>query len=640
MKCKVVRDDFLENHILTNIKLNEEQNIGAFFVNKANAGINSYDKSLWLIYLDSKDTKKLDIAGDVKGFAWEDNCLIYLIEQEGSCTFYKYNTNTGISEKLFVIPMDVSDFTFAHSKVFFSSKSSAIERSKGVLEGTEIPFYVEGMGVFSNNRKSLFSYDVSTGKVARITGENIHMDYFVINESKDRIALTGFSTDRYIKNESNVYLVNTVSGELEPIVAEDTLNISNIAFIDAETVIFTGADLKAYGRNENQEFYTVNINTRELKKVIEGFDQNIGGKEIATDIRFSPTRDFYVFKNQLYFLSIERSSTYLTRINKSGVLEKLSFEKGTIDSFAILEDGIVFIGLRSQFLHEIYLLKDGKESKLTSFNEWLAEHRILAKPEGFVSIKPDGMEIDGWVIEPVDYDRSKKYPAVLCIHGGPKMTYSDVYFHMMQLLAARGYFVFYCNPRGSDGKGNEFADIRGNFASYAYEDIMKFTDDVLKKYTNIDASRLGVMGGSYGGYMTNYIIGQTTRFKAAVSERGISNLINTFNTSDIGYLYISNYVDGGNPWSNMEPYIKNSPIAYADKIITPTLFIHGKNDNRCNYTESLQMYSAIRYFGIEAKLCVFEEENHSLEIKGKPQNKIKRLDEIIGWLDSHLGKGE
>lgn len=640
MKDRVLRDDFLENHILTNIRINENQSIAAFFANKANVQDNSYDKSLWLLHLDGKNTEKPDLKGNVKDFVWENNSLIYFVEKEGTNIFYKYSTDAGISEELFVIPMGVSEFVFARGKMFFTGKSSSIERTQGILEGNEFPFFLEGMGVFSNNRKTLFSFDMAKGKIVKISGADIHVDHFVMNESKDRIALIGFSTDKGIKNESNVYLVDTESERIEIITAKDTLSISDVAFLDEETVIFTGADLKTYGRNENKQFYTIDISSKELRKITEGFDRNCFGKEITTDARFSSSRDFHVYKNQLYFLTIEGSSTYLNRIDKKGILERLNFEKGTIDSFSVLEDGIVFTGLKAHALHEIYLLKDGSEKRVTSFNNRLVENRILAKPEPLASISTDGIEVDGWVIEPIDYDDSKKYPGILCIHGGPKMVYSDVYYHMMQLLAACGYFVFYCNPRGSDGKGNEFADIRGHFASHAFEDILNFTDCVLKKYASIDANRLGVMGGSYGGYMTNYIVGRTNRFKAAVSERGISNLISTFNTSDIGYLYVSNYIGGGNLWNNEEPYIRDSPITYAKNVSTPILFIHGMNDNRCNYTESMQMYNAVRYFGIEAKLCLFEEENHSLEIQGRPLNKIKRFDEIIGWFDGHLGKGE
>ena len=144
------------------------------------------------------------------------------------------------------------------------------------------------------------------------------------------------------------------------------------------------------------------------------------------------------------------------------------------------------------------------------------------------------------------------------------------------------------------------------------------------------------MGGSYGGYMTNYIIGQTSRFKAAVSERGISNLTSNFNTSDIGYLYISNYMAGSTPWNDGEAYIKDSPLTYAEKVKTPTLFVHGKIDGRCNYTESLQMFSALKYFGTESKICIFQDESHMLEVKGKPLNKIKRFDEILNWFKIYL----
>jgi len=246
-----------------------------------------------------------------------------------------------------------------------------------------------------------------------------------------------------------------------------------------------------------------------------------------------------------------------------------------------------------------------------------------------------GVSIDGWVIYPIDFDENKKYPAILDIHGGPKAAYGEIYFHEMQYWAAEGYFIFFCNPRGSDGKGNEFADIRGKYGTIDYEDLMKFTDCVLDHCPYIDSSGVGVTGGSYGGYMTNWIIGHTDRFKAAASQRSISNWLSDFGTADIGYYFNPDQL-GGTPWNNTDKYWEHSPLKYADKAKTPTLFIHSDEDYRCWMGEGLQMFTALKYFGVESRLVLFHGENHELSRSGKPKHRIRRLMEITEWFDRHL----
>ncbi|WP_432661902.1 S9 family peptidase [Wukongibacter baidiensis] len=638
MKGKIMRDDFLENHILTNLKMNEDEKIAAFMVNKACIEKNDYCRELWISRFDSQNMKRLNIEGEIKDFVWNKQSLTYLVRENGRSTFYEYNLDTDEATELLSIGMDINRFFLIKDKLLFTSTFSLISRTENVLEGSELPFYCEGRDLFSDNRERLYEYDMKSQRIEAVTQENLHIDDISINREQSKVVFIGYDIDGYKKIKSSIYLLDIESKKHELISSENTLKISYVEILDSNTVIFTGTDLKTAGRNENQEIYLIDIVSKKQIRLTSGFDKSNEEKAVVTDAKFCKSRDVCVYNNELYFLIIEEKGSCIYKINKDGVITKLSRESGTIDSYAVGNGFILFIGMRGDGLQEIYYLKDDKETKLTGFNDWLLENRIISSPEYMAVEKEDGTKIDGWIVKPVDYRKGEKYPGVLNIHGGPKMIFTDIYAHEIQILAAKGYFVFFCNPRGSDGKGNEFADIRGNFSSYAYEDLMIFTDKVLEKYQEIDENNLGVMGGSYGGYMTNYIIGQTTRFGAAVSERGISNLISTFSTSDIGYQYTPNYMEDSNPWNNMKTFIEESPLTYADRVKTPTLFIHGKNDHRCHYTESFQMYSAIRYFGVKAKICIFEKESHSLPRAGKPMSKIKRYDEIIKWFDEHLKK--
>ena len=309
-----------------------------------------------------------------------------------------------------------------------------------------------------------------------------------------------------------------------------------------------------------------------------------------------------------------------------------------MDCFDLCDEALIFIGLRGAKLQEIYTYEKGVEIQRTRFNEKIAETKTILQPER-LEFENDNITMEGFVLKPVDYDENKRYPGILDIHGGPKTVYGEVFYHEMQVWANGGYFVFFCNPRGSDGRGDEFADIRGKYGTIDYQDLMKFTDLVLEKYPQIDKGRIGVTGGSYGGFMTNWLIGHTDRFQCAVSQRSISNWISKFGTTDIGYYFNADQIQS-TPWDNMEKMWFHSPLKYADRAVTPTLFLHSEEDYRCWLAEGLQMFTALKYHGVDARFCLFRGENHELSRSGKPRHRVRRLEEMTNWFETYLKQTE
>ena len=290
--------------------------------------------------------------------------------------------------------------------------------------------------------------------------------------------------------------------------------------------------------------------------------------------------------------------------------------------------------LRGLRLQEVYALTDAGMEQKTDFNEAIYAGKTLAELIP-LSIVSDGTDIEGFVMKPVDFDETKRYPAILDIHGGPKTAFGSVFFHEMQAWANLGYFVFFCNPRGGEGRGNAFADIRGKYGTIDYDDLMRFTDAVLERWPQIDPARVGVTGGSYGGFMTNWIIGHTDRFAAAASQRSIASWISKSNTTDIGYTFNADQMQC-TAWSDIDKMWFHSPLKYADKCVTPTLFIHSDEDYRCWMVEGLQMYTALKVHGCPARLCLFHGENHELSRSGKPNHRARRLKEMTDWFDKYL----
>jgi len=234
----------------------------------------------------------------------------------------------------------------------------------------------------------------------------------------------------------------------------------------------------------------------------------------------------------IYYIATDGPRANLFRVNLKGKIERVVRGYKSVETFGI-GDYIAFIAQDAKTPTELYILKDGNEKKVTAFNDWIEEYN-LSEPEHFRVKVSDGMEIDAWIMKPVGFKKGKKYPAVLEIHGGPKTAYGYSFMHEFHVLAAKGFVVIFSNPRGSDGYGEDFADIMEHYGERDYLDLMEVVDEAIKRFDFIDPERIGVTGGSYGGFMTNWIVGHTNRFKAAVTQRSISNWMSFFGTTDIG----------------------------------------------------------------------------------------------------------
>lgn len=499
----------------------------------------------------------------------------------------------------------------------------------------EIPFCSNGAGYVGGQRNRLFFYDA--GRVEPVTGEDTDVSLGALSPGGKKL----WYTARTFRGRDPVYdrLFEMDAGtrKAADISVCDTAQHSGVWPLDDGREAVLAGVARKYGVNENE---TVFLREGGAYRTVYDGGAYSFGNAVCTDVlaeRAMPAEPM-ARGNGIFLISTQRDSSGLIRLDvESGEIVNVTRETGCVSEAVLFGDGFAAIAMRGNGGCEVYSVSvDGAEKRLTSLNTSVCGEYEYSAPQGFSFRNDAGTEIDGWAIPPAGAEDGKKYPTILDVHGGPKAVYGSCYFHEMQLWASRGFAVIYCNPTGGSGRGDEFSDIRGDYGGRDYRDIMAFVDEAVRRFRFIDANRMGVTGGSYGGFMTNWIIGHTGRFKAAASQRSIVNWLSYYGNADIGYYFAADQT-GADPWNNPEKAWEQSPLRYADKVTTPTLFLHSDEDYRCPLSGGLQMFTALCVHGVPARICVFKGENHELSRSGKPKHRVRRLKEITEWFEKYLG---
>ena len=344
--------------------------------------------------------------------------------------------------------------------------------------------------------------------------------------------------------------------------------------------------------------------------------------------------------SSIYFIAGNAGDTILYRVLlNSGQIEEVIHEKGKIAEYSIGHAGIKMVFTCTDSIHPadifIYDLQNKNKTQLTQIRDQLSAKCVIQAAETFWYRSFDDCKVQGWIIKPAQFNENKKYPLILVIHGGPHNMFGDEFEERMQLLAANGYGVLFINPRGSSGYGQSFSN--GSVRAWGegdYEDLMWGVDAAIQHNTWVEASRLGVTGQSYGGYMTNRIVTKTKRFKAAVADGSISNLISFSGTSLYHSLLESEYQLS--IYDNYEALWNCSPMKYVKNVTTPVLFLHGEKDNEVPFSQAEEMYLALKKLGIKTALVQYVGEGHGWRPNLKPGNRVDLLKRMVSWFDEHL----
>jgi dipeptidyl aminopeptidase/acylaminoacyl peptidase len=414
-------------------------------------------------------------------------------------------------------------------------------------------------------------------------------------------------------------ITNTPGVELEPRVSPDGRWIAYTATARNVTTIDSVA--------EDQHVFVVSMSGGAPQELNHALDRRSSAPEWTPD------------GLAVLYTAADRGKTVLYRVSvKGGASIALIDRKAQVGSYSMARDGLVALGLSDPAMpREVFRFRpDANLQQLTTLNTAAVKQWKLVTPEAVAFKSFDGTEVEGWYFPPArdSKGRERSTPMILSIHGGPHGMYGYAFNAGFQIQAGEGYATLALNPRGSSGYGQAFSDgTLLNWGGGDYKDLMAGVDYVLRLKPEIDPERLGVMGGSYGGFMTNWVITQTSRFKAAVSSASVSNLVSFYATSLYQDLVHAEF--GGFPWAeqNFALLWRWSPLAHVAQVTTPTLFIHGELDNDVHITEAEQMFTAMRRRGISATLARYPREGHGFR---EPKHLLDRTERTLAWFDTYL----
>ena len=635
-------DTFLKFQFLSSPQFSPDGTKIAFTVSVPDLGSNGYLADMYLYDLETKSVSRITAGGDAKTWAWTpDNTLLFSAarteaekrdKENGITHLYEISPSGGEAVCRASVPAVITGIhLLPDGRYLLTIRHDNYKdtRKKSYEVFDELPFWGNGQGYTNAKRNRYAVYDLKSGDLTYVDDEWTNCSQYSV--FGNLLLYKAYPWKQSVMGiRPGVYLYDLATGEKVTLIVPDSIRTGVVSLLDEKTAIIAATDDSYKDTTKYCDFYRMNLADGSME-LIHPYESSIGISSVGSDSRFGSGQTFKAVNGEFYYVSTVGDFSHLYKISRDGTVSDPLTEGSSCDSFDLANGHIASMEFCGMQIAELFV--DGVQ--VTHMNDWLTEEYDVRTPEAFTFTASDGYEIHGWVLKPAGYEEEKSYPGILNIHGGPRTVYSDVYYHEMQMWANRGYFVFFCNPRGSDGRGTDFGNINGLYGTVDYQNLMDFTDEVLKRYPMIDASRLGVAGGSYGGFMTNWIIGHTDRFHAAASQRSISNWVSFEHNSDIGHTFILNN-QGGNTRTNVELLWKQSPLQFAPNCKTPTLFIHSDEDYRCYMAEGIAMFSAIKRNGCPAKLCLFHGENHELSRSGKPENRIDRMREIIEWMDTYL----
>ncbi len=520
-----------------------------------------------------------------------------------------------------------------------------------VLRHYKRVFYkLDGEGYLPQERWHIWTVDAETGEPTQLTEGDVHDELDPRwSPHGDQIVFHSIRTEEpdLDPDAVDIFVMPAAGGELRRIATPIGEKQMPVFSPDGRWLAYLGREGRGEWWKQTSLWIVPVGGSDEARNLTEPFDVEVSFatiNDLPGGLPLSPpmwSKD----GNHVYVQISEHGNTHLKSVSVDGSdaeLKTVIGGDGVVGSFTFddRQSTLAYLHANMAAPAEVWTMEltDGGAIRLSDLNSSLLQGIDLGEMEEVWIEGSAGHRLHGWLLKPPRFEPTERYPALVEIHGGPRAQYGNFFMHEFYFLAAQGYVIAFCNPRGSRGYGEAHTRaIVNDWGNSDYDDLMAWTDFVASR-PYVDSGRMGVAGGSYGGYMTNWIIGHTDRFRAAVTQRSVSNLLSFYGSTDFNWVWEHEF---GNqpPWEAFENYWRQSPISHIGNATTPTLVIHNEDDLRCPIEQGEQVFVALKRLGVDTEMVRFPDEAHGLSRGGRTDRRIERLEHILRWFDRYL-KGD
>ncbi|MFL2597988.1 MAG: prolyl oligopeptidase family serine peptidase [Flavobacteriaceae bacterium] len=605
--------------------------------------------NIWIIDFDGKNNTPLT-TGNKNDFdpTWSNSGdkFTYKSNSDDTVQLYLYALGQKSNQKLTNLQNSVSSVDWSEDDKYLVFTSFVEKPSVSLIKMPEKPkgakwndpaseidgikYRSDGRGYLNQGFSQVFILPTEGGTPRQITFLNNNASSPKWLAKNKIIFSANLHEDSDLESRnSEIYSIDIISEKITPLTSRLGPDYSPVVSPDKKEIAYLGFDEKYLGYQQNN-IYIMSNNGKEIKNISENFNRNI------TNINWSADG------KGLYFQYDDKGMTKLAYMSISGKLKNIVDQLGGMTLGRPYSGGTYSISKNNRYAYTLGNLYSPSDlavgyntsfKRLTALNKDLFDHKELGNVEEvWFKSSFDERQIQGWLVKPPNFDPSKKYPLILEIHGGPFSNYGFRFSAEIQLFASKGYMVLYTNPRGSTSYGKEFANlIHHNYPNQDYDDLMSGVDHILKR-SYVDEENLFVTGGSGGGVLTAWIIGKTTRFKAAVVAKPVINWYSFVLYADNINIYYKYWFPGA-PWDNLKHYMKRSPISYVANVKTPTMLLTGEQDFRTPIAESEQFYAGLKLNKVESMLVRIPGASHG--IAARPSNLITKVNAITAWFEKY-----
>lgn len=518
------------------------------------------------------------------------------------------------------------------------------------------PYKKDGAGLFDGAYRQLVVLDLASQQYSQLTAGSYHVTSVAWSPDSERLAVVMNRSEDPLVFTSGLYEVDAQTGTMRTL-SEGVWQLSQPVYApDGQNIACFASSMRYVGAT-HQTIVLISLTGDERKIVSDEWPHdlsNCGMSDMRAHVA-TPGPLFTADGKAVLALYSAAGAVSIGRFSLAGEAQPLVTGEREIFAFDYcpIRDEIVFAATDVHSPNDLFAVKVSSAEggacdlrRLTQYNSWLTDKALA--PVECIWIEHEGRALQTWqMLPPAEWSATSEtagdnalLPVVLQVHGGPHAMFSFSFTLEFQLMAAAGYAVVYGNPRGSSGYGQEFVDAcRGDYGGGDYRDVLAILDAGLLRNSQLDPKRVGITGGSYGGFMTNWAVGHTDRFKAAVTQRSISNWISFFGVSDIGYFFTEwemKWSSGEMAWTDVEQLWQYSPLKFASSVQTPLLILHGQDDLRCPIEQAEQFYAALKAQRKEVAFIRFPNANHDLSRSGPPTLRMERYRYMLEWFAKYL----